>query len=41
MLNDGTALEADSYARNFSSKESPVDLDNKQEYVYEKYLNRP
>ena len=41
MLNDRYRLRRRLMCINFSSKESPVDLDNKQEYMYEKYLNRP
>jgi hypothetical protein len=38
---DGDPLEAQSSIKMLFIKGKPVDLDNKQKDLYEKYLNRP
>jgi imidazolonepropionase-like amidohydrolase len=41
LVTDGDPLEAQSQVRMLFIKGKPVDLDNKQKDLYEKYLNRP
>jgi imidazolonepropionase-like amidohydrolase len=41
MITDGDPLEAKTQVRQLFIKGKPVDLDNKQKQLYEKYLNRP
>jgi imidazolonepropionase-like amidohydrolase len=41
LVVDGDPLEAQSQIKMLFIKGKPVDLDNKQKDLYEKYLNRP
>jgi imidazolonepropionase-like amidohydrolase len=41
LVTDGDPLEAKTQVRRLFIKGKPVDLDNKQHQLYEKYLNRP
>jgi imidazolonepropionase-like amidohydrolase len=41
LITDGDPLEAKTTVKMLFIKGKPVDLDNKQKDLYEKYLNRP
>lgn len=41
MVADGDPLETPTQVKQLFIKGNPVDLDNKQKRLYEKYLNRP
>jgi imidazolonepropionase-like amidohydrolase len=41
MVTDGDPLETPAQVKQLFIKSNPVDLVNKQERQYEKYLNRP
>jgi len=41
MVTDGDPLETQTQVKQLFIKGKPVDLDNKQKRLYEKYLNRP